>query len=181
MKLIFGVVDVAYTHATGDDVTASAKTTGDVAEILEDKYDVMGTFFELRKDKIATILADSMGKALQDLIAGVGPQRPIVRRHSITYKTGGSQKQGGQKSTKSGTETHRSFTFEGDQAIEAEFRAFLTANEMAQLIGKVSPVAGGGGMFSGVVSGFAGAAGRGVSHRFLHRASVRAWTSDDEG
>lgn len=160
MKLVFGVMDVAYTHATGDDVAASAKTTGDVAEILESKYHVMETFFALRKDRIAKILEQSVADNIQAVING---QRPT---------------------------DHSALTFEGEQKIEAEFRAFLTADEMSTLVGALSPIPE-----VGVVGGFTGAAGRGVSHRKLHpyaqknkarpafvdtglyRASFRAWIS----
>lgn len=45
-KVSLGVKEVAYTDEEG------ATTTGEVAEILEAKYDVMGVFIDARMDKI---------------------------------------------------------------------------------------------------------------------------------
>lgn len=152
MRLIFGVLDVAYSGANSQSATAGAKTTGDVAEILEAKYHVMQTFYDLRRDKIAQFLTDSMAASLE-LRMKTG--RTIDERATLTYG--------------------------GDQKIEAEFRAFLTANEMATLLQQAS----------GAV--LSAAAARGVNHRFKHpyaarparpafvdtglfRISFRAWT-----
>lgn len=72
-----GVLDVAYTsEAEGK---KKATTTGDVATILEERYHVMGTFFELRKGQIAENVADAMGRALQDLFGG-------HRRQNVAYE-----------------------------------------------------------------------------------------------
>lgn len=100
MILVLGVVDVAYSDANGGDAT---KTTGDVAEGLEERYQPMATFFESRKEKIAGILADSMANSLEVLFQTGNPIPP----DSVTL------------------------TYEGDQKIEAEFRAFIYSNEMA--------------------------------------------------
>lgn len=68
MKLVLGVLEVAYSDAGG-----GATTTGDVATILEQNYGVMETFFELNKEKIAQMLADSVAASIQDLVNG-GPR-----------------------------------------------------------------------------------------------------------
>jgi hypothetical protein len=100
MILSLGVVDVAYSDAS----SSVAKTTGDVAELLEDRYHIMATFFELRREKIAGFLANDMAASIQRLVNG-GPA--IDKRSSLTYGA--------------------------DQKIEAMFRSFLDANEMSRL------------------------------------------------
>ena len=72
LTLVFGVLDVAYSDANGSGET----TTGDVAEILEKNYGVMRTFYELRREKIAGYLADSMAGAIQDLVNGAPRRDP---------------------------------------------------------------------------------------------------------
>lgn len=74
-ELILGVLDIAYSDANGGGQT----TTGDVAQILEDNYGVMQTFFDSRKEQIAGFLADGIANALQDLLNG----QPT--RSSVTY------------------------------------------------------------------------------------------------
>lgn len=71
--LVLGVLDVAYSQQNEDGTPAKPTTTGDVAEILEDRYHVMETFYDLRKGQIAQFLADSMARALQDLFNGRPP------------------------------------------------------------------------------------------------------------
>ena len=95
MKLVLGVLDVAYS-----DAQSGAKTTGDVAEILEQKYHPMETFYEARKTQIADYLAQSVVDAIEVVVRGGRHVQP---------------------------------TFAGAQKIEAEFRAFLSANEMGKL------------------------------------------------
>lgn len=46
------------------------KTTGDVAEILEDRYHIMETFFELHENAIASMLTKSVEEAIQSIHAG---------------------------------------------------------------------------------------------------------------
>lgn len=74
MRLVLGVADVAYSHsATINGVTSLQRTTtSDVAEILETRYHVMETFFELRRDRIAELLANSVADALGQVVNG-GP------------------------------------------------------------------------------------------------------------
>ena len=66
MKLILGVKNVSYGDAHGKDV----KTTGEVAQILEDKYHVMETFYVSREDKIIQWLAESLSNSIKDLVSG---------------------------------------------------------------------------------------------------------------
>lgn len=63
--LHLGVVDTAY--------TAGGKTTGDVAEILESKYRIMGNFYDAHQNDIAVALEASIGDALDNLLMGAPP------------------------------------------------------------------------------------------------------------
>lgn len=63
MILHLGVVDVPYVDEGG-------KTTGDIAEILEAKYHVMGIFYEQHKEDIARALEVSVQGALENLLLG---------------------------------------------------------------------------------------------------------------
>lgn len=65
--LHLGVVDVPYAHDAG------GKSTGDVAEILEGKYGVMGKFVEVHEQDIATDLEESLAGTLEDLLLGAPP------------------------------------------------------------------------------------------------------------
>jgi hypothetical protein len=49
------------------------QTTGDVAKILEERYDVMAGFMLLHGQDVADDLADAMVGALEDLLAGAPP------------------------------------------------------------------------------------------------------------
>ena len=60
----FGVVDVAYTEK------GKSTTTGDVAEILEDKYSVMQTFIDLHEKDIGNELADQLMGLLESARMG---------------------------------------------------------------------------------------------------------------
>lgn len=99
MKLMFGVLDQEYSDARG----GGAKTTGEVARILEDRYHVMATFYETRQDKIAGWLAKDATNALRLMLAGKDMGKPRDAFYGATQK------------------------------IESEFRAFLTRNEMGRL------------------------------------------------
>jgi hypothetical protein len=79
MKLVFGVVDVAYSDAT----TNGKTTTGEVAELLEKNYAPMRTFYELNQDKIADVLAESVSESINAIVNGAPPTI------SVTY--GGEQ------------------------------------------------------------------------------------------
>ncbi len=122
-KLTLGELDVAYATPTGEagSLKVTLTTTGAVAEILEERYGVMQTFYDRRKEKIAEYLGDSVADAIADALAG--------------------------------RKTRTSPTYGAEQKIEAEFRAFLDANEM-NTISKL--------MTGAPISK---AADRGVSHR----------------
>lgn len=67
--LTLGVLDVSYSDAQPGQEPETT-TTGAVAEILEERYHVMGTFYELRKGRIGQYLADALATRLQDLFRG---------------------------------------------------------------------------------------------------------------
>lgn len=52
---------------------APSLTTGDVAEILEDKYHVLEIFYNMKKGKIAGALEGSIKGALESLMMGAPP------------------------------------------------------------------------------------------------------------
>lgn len=81
--LHLGVVDVPYVDKeapaaqrkrikAGKRPASNELTTGDVAEILEDKYHVMEVFYELHKDDVAKDLEKSVAGALETILLG-GP------------------------------------------------------------------------------------------------------------
>ena len=73
MKLVFGVVDAPYQGAPRGKRakrTASNVTTGDVAEILEDKYQIMERFFDLHGAEIAQALERSVQGGIENLLTG---------------------------------------------------------------------------------------------------------------
>ena len=70
--LHLGVVDLSYS----DPGVKGANTTGEVAEILEDKYHVMRIFFEEHEEKIGEALAKSMSDQLSERMAGI--DRPLT-------------------------------------------------------------------------------------------------------
>lgn len=61
--LHLGVIDIPY----GDE---TSKTTGDVAEILEDKYHIMEVFFELHGQNAADAIAESLMGAIESISMG---------------------------------------------------------------------------------------------------------------
>jgi hypothetical protein len=64
MHLHLGVLDIPYVDAEGI-------TTGDVAEILEEKYGVLGAFMEVHGEEVATIMAEAVAGTIESLVAGV--------------------------------------------------------------------------------------------------------------
>jgi len=60
-----GVSDIPYAEGT--------QTTGDVAEILEDKYHVMQVFYEQHKEDVAADLESSLAGQLENMMAGAPP------------------------------------------------------------------------------------------------------------
>lgn len=70
MILHLGVVDIPYTD--------EGVTTGEVAETLEENYEVMGGFVELNKLFIAQSLESSLAGTLENLlIGGTVPESPF--------------------------------------------------------------------------------------------------------
>lgn len=68
MKLMLGVVDIAYSDGQG------GTTTGDVAGYLEDEYHIMRTFLEIYEDQIGEFLADAMVGEIESMAQG----RPLA-------------------------------------------------------------------------------------------------------
>jgi hypothetical protein len=73
LKIHLGVIDLPYQEFSmgptkGGKVERA--TTGDVAEWLEDKYEVMGRFVELHADDIAKSIENSLAGALNSLMQG---------------------------------------------------------------------------------------------------------------
>ncbi len=98
--LHFGVTDLAYADGDG-------KTTGDVAEILEAKYHVMQTFYDmLGEDVVAKALERSVANAVEAMMMGSNSA-------SINL------------------------TAEAEGEIEAAFRLFLSQQEMDGIVGGV--------------------------------------------
>lgn len=100
IKLHLGVVDIPYTDqepATEAEITEALRngvypkrsairgsiTTGDVAEILEAKYNVMGYFFTAYQEDIADQFADALGGSLENiLLGGPPPANPFAAAES---------------------------------------------------------------------------------------------------
>ena len=76
MILHLGVTDIPYSEVPKKhrrkSGSAPNETTGDVAQILEDKYHVMESFFHANEDKIALGLEDSIAGALESLLMSKG-------------------------------------------------------------------------------------------------------------
>lgn len=66
MKIHLGVIDQPYRNG-------ASVTTADVGRFLEARYGVLGRFFELHKDQFADDLAESVAKALENIMAGAPP------------------------------------------------------------------------------------------------------------
>lgn len=61
----------------------AAKTTGDIAEILEWKYHVMEIFAQIHEKQIADIIAGHMQDALDNILMGAPPQANIFPAEGI--------------------------------------------------------------------------------------------------
>jgi hypothetical protein len=64
-----GVIDIPYE----DENT----TTGDVAEYLEEKYQIMQTFFDRYSNDIADLMANDMAASLENMMAGAPPAKTL--------------------------------------------------------------------------------------------------------
>lgn len=60
-----GVIDIPY-----EDENA---TTGDVAEYLEEKYQIMQTFFDRYGNDIADLMSNDLAASLENMMAGAPP------------------------------------------------------------------------------------------------------------
>jgi len=67
LTLHLGVLVQPYRSRTAK---AGALTTADVAEFLESKYDLMGTFYRVHQDVVMGAVARSMEGALESLLMG---------------------------------------------------------------------------------------------------------------
>ncbi len=132
MNLVLGVLDVAYSDAS----PGGAKTTGDVAQILEAKYHIMETFYQSRQQKIGEWLAESVADAITAVVSG----------------------------------RHVQPTFDAEQQIEASFREFLNANEMA-ILGFLTDSERD--YYLTHTPAYTGAANAGVNHRKKHPYSQK--------
>lgn len=72
--LHLGVIDVAYS----DPDASGASTTGQVAQILEDKYHVMRIFAEEHWDELEELVADAIVGQLETARSGIIPQIPNI-------------------------------------------------------------------------------------------------------
>jgi len=77
VKLHLGVVDVPYAHSTAPasgkkppTSPGSTLSTGDIAEILEARYGIMETFFEMHAQEIADDMRDALQGKLEDILLG---------------------------------------------------------------------------------------------------------------
>ena len=90
VKLVLGVIDIPYRDPqqapkkvrkdgkpskTRRKTAAIDKTTGDIAEILEDKYEIMQHFFDAHKQDIATQFEEAVAGALDNVLNGL----PVAR------------------------------------------------------------------------------------------------------
>lgn len=63
MKVVLGIIPVPYVDEPGVD-------TGDVAQWLENKYDVMGRFWLLNQQQFADDMAESVAGIIENMMAG---------------------------------------------------------------------------------------------------------------
>lgn len=78
MKLVLGVKDIPYGHAHGDGKDNPNITTGDVAEILEANYGIMGHFFDLHEAEIVDSVAGVFAGLMDDHMAGIAPKVEVL-------------------------------------------------------------------------------------------------------
>lgn len=64
LTLHLGVVDLPYEYGK------EARTTGDVAEILEAKYGVMETFYERHEEEITQAIENGLAGSLESILSG---------------------------------------------------------------------------------------------------------------
>jgi hypothetical protein len=91
MRLIFGVVNVAYSDGK------KATTTGKVAKLLEDEYHVMRTFYELHEKEIGEQVANKLAGMLDNALRGKKPSPNVSMDRTASafrdYLSGGEWEQ----------------------------------------------------------------------------------------
>lgn len=88
--LVLGVVDIPYVQspeplkprkdgrpAKPKKLKSGEQTTGMIAEILEDKYQIMQRFFDMHKANIAEDLTEAMAGSLESLLMGAPPRADL--------------------------------------------------------------------------------------------------------
>lgn len=76
IQLHLGVADIPYADEEGT-------TTGDVAEILEEHYEVIGTFYAHHERDIIALLEDGMRGAIENRLMGAPvPSNPLAGAES---------------------------------------------------------------------------------------------------
>jgi hypothetical protein len=148
VKLHLGVLEVPY-----DDGKA---TTGEVADILEEKYHIMEVFVEELGDAIGDAFAEAAKNALQDLMSGV----PMVQ---ASYIGGGA---------------NFVLTADATQEIETAFRMFIDQQELDGVVPGVPTQASLKGINHRLAHPYAKANQPRPSFRDtgLYQSSFRAWT-----
>lgn len=70
-KLVLGVINNPYGHSHGADRRANANTTtGEVAQILENKYHIMQHFYDLHEREINSSILQSVTHILNEALMG---------------------------------------------------------------------------------------------------------------
>lgn len=64
MILHFGVIDLPYSYGT------KGQTTGDVAEILEDKYGIMQAYYDAYEQEVVDAITKGFSDSLESLLSG---------------------------------------------------------------------------------------------------------------
>lgn len=80
--LHLGVIDIPYAYAQEGDRKKGKKkrkivksiTTGEVADILEENYGVMETFFDVHEVEIVDHLTEALAGALESMVMGAPPK-----------------------------------------------------------------------------------------------------------
>ena len=65
MKLHLGVIDIPYDEGE--------ESTGDVAQYLEERYQILQRFFDEHQEKIVSLMEESIAGALENIMAGAPP------------------------------------------------------------------------------------------------------------
>ncbi|WP_158781590.1 hypothetical protein [Pantoea sp. BAV 3049] len=78
ITLHLGVIDIPYED--------EGTTTGDVAERLEEKYQIMQTFFNRYGNEIADMMSNDLAAGLENMLAGAPPSKdPLAESMSRVH------------------------------------------------------------------------------------------------